>query len=191
MSLKETIRKQITEATKQRADVKKNILKVIIGEVDTLESRANPNLGLTHPAALADVEIYKIIKKTLQGVEEMLALQAAQGLLADLADAVAQLEHGVAVRVLDDNRVPQSREPAREHLARIPYIVLDPKETPTVRHAAVAFTTATYGINTAGTVYRMDDVPIPLRPAFASPFPSDEDVLRRIERRIMEGRGKE
>lgn len=72
MSLKETIRKQITDATKQRADVQKNILKVILGEIETQESRGNPNLGLSHPAALADVEIYKIIKKTLQGVEEML-----------------------------------------------------------------------------------------------------------------------
>src|SRR5437588_9318544 len=77
-------------------------------------------------------------------------------------------------------------QPAREHLARIPYIALDPKETPTVRQATVAFTTATYGINTGGTVYRMDDVPIPLRPAFESPYPSDEDVLKRLEKRIRE-----
>jgi hypothetical protein len=32
----------------------------------------------------------------------------------------------------------------------------------------------------------MDDLPIPLRPAFASPYPGDEEVLRRIERRIRE-----
>jgi formylmethanofuran dehydrogenase subunit B len=50
----------------------------------------------------------------------------------------------------------------------------------------VAFTTATYGINTAGAVHRMGDVPIPLRPAFASPYPGDEEVLRRIETRIRE-----
>lgn len=77
-------------------------------------------------------------------------------------------------------------QPAREHLARIPYIALDPKETATVRGATVAFTTATYGINTGGTVYRMDDVPIPLRPAFDSPYPSDEVVLKGIEKRIRE-----
>ena len=77
-------------------------------------------------------------------------------------------------------------QPAREHLARIPYVALDPKETPTVRGAAVSFTTATYGINTAGTVYRMDDVPIPLRPAFESPYWSDYDVLKGIERRLRE-----
>jgi len=75
-------------------------------------------------------------------------------------------------------------QPARDHLASIPYIALDAKETPTTRAAAVAFTVATYGINTPGTVYRMDDVPIPLRPAFDSPHPSDFEVLTNIEKRV-------
>jgi len=43
---------------------------------------------------------------------------------------------------------------------------------------------ATYGINTGGTVYRMDDVPIALRPAFLSPHPSDYEVLTAIEQRV-------
>ena len=75
-------------------------------------------------------------------------------------------------------------EPAREHLRRIPRVVLDPKLSTTARDATVQFTTATYGINTAGTVYRMDDVPIPLRPAFESPFRSDEEVLKAIDSAI-------
>jgi formylmethanofuran dehydrogenase subunit B len=66
-------------------------------------------------------------------------------------------------------------QPAREHLAAIPFIALDTKETPTTRAAAVAFSVATYG---------MDDVPIPLRPAFASPHPSDYEVLTQIETRV-------
>ena len=72
-------------------------------------------------------------------------------------------------------------EPARKHLRSIPTIVLDPKLSETAKGATVAFTTSTYGINTAGTVYRMDDVPIPLRPAFESPYPSDETVLKAVE----------
>ena len=80
-------------------------------------------------------------------------------------------------------------QPAREHLASIPFIALDAKETPTTRAAAVAFTVATYGINTPGTVYRMDDVPIPLRPAFDSPHPSDLEVLTNIEKRVKKIRG--
>lgn len=75
-------------------------------------------------------------------------------------------------------------QPAREHLRSIPSIVLDPKASATAQQATVRFTTSTYGINTPGTVYRMDDVPIPLRPAFESPFPSDETVLKAIDRRL-------
>jgi formylmethanofuran dehydrogenase subunit B len=101
------------------------------------------------------------------------------------ADVLARGEADAALVIASD---PMSNfsQGARAHLARIPYISLDPKETPTTRAAAVAFTTATYGINVAGTVYRMDDVPIPLRPAFDSPHPSDFDVLSRIEKRIQE-----
>jgi len=75
---------------------------------------------------------------------------------------------------------------AIEHMRRIPVIALDTKASHTTALAHVAFTTATYGINTGGTVYRMDDVPITLRPAFESPFPSDEQVLRRIRERLVQ-----
>jgi formylmethanofuran dehydrogenase subunit B len=50
----------------------------------------------------------------------------------------------------------------------------------------VVFTTATYGINTPGTVYRMDDVAITLRPASDSPYPSDEEILTAIKNRVRE-----
>jgi formylmethanofuran dehydrogenase subunit B len=75
---------------------------------------------------------------------------------------------------------------AREHLASIPYIALDPKETPTTRQATVAFTVAPYGISAPGTVYRMDDVPLPLRPAVPSPYPSDYEILSRLETRVRQ-----
>jgi formylmethanofuran dehydrogenase subunit B len=75
---------------------------------------------------------------------------------------------------------------AIDHLHRIPVISLDTKQTETSKLAHVAFTTATYGINTGGTVYRMDDVPITLRPAFDSPFPTDEEILTKIRKRVHE-----
>jgi formylmethanofuran dehydrogenase subunit B len=101
------------------------------------------------------------------------------------ADVLARGEADAALIVASDPLANFSG-PACEHLRRIPYIALDPKETPTTRHAAVAFTVAAYGINVPGTVYRMDDVPIPLRPAFDSPHPSDFDVLSGIERRVRQ-----
>jgi len=101
------------------------------------------------------------------------------------SDVLARGEADAALIVASDPMANFS-EPAREHLKRIPYIAMDPKETPTTRHAAVAFTVAAYGINVPGTVYRMDDVPIMLRPAFESPHPSDHLILKGIERRVRE-----
>ncbi len=89
-----------------------------------------------------------------------------------------------AALILASDPMANFADRARRHLRSIPYITLDPKETPTTRDATVAFTVATYGINVPGTVYRMDDVPIPLRPALESPHPSDFDVLRGIEQRV-------
>ena len=101
------------------------------------------------------------------------------------SDVLARREADAAMIIASDPMANFS-QPAREHLASIPYIAFDPKETPTTRHATVAFNVATYGINVPGTVYRMDDVPIPLRPAFESPLPSDFDVLQGIEKRVRE-----
>lgn len=71
-------------------------------------------------------------------------------------------------------------QPAIDHLKRIPTIVLDPHVTHTSRLARVHITTAPAGIAAPGTAYRMDEIPLPLRPAINSPYPSDEEVVRRI-----------
>jgi formylmethanofuran dehydrogenase subunit B len=75
-------------------------------------------------------------------------------------------------------------QPGIDHLARIPTIVLDPKVTHTSRLARVHITTAVTGISAAGTAYRMDEVPLPLRPALKSPYPTDEEVVRRIHEAV-------
>jgi formylmethanofuran dehydrogenase subunit B len=75
-------------------------------------------------------------------------------------------------------------QPAIDHLAAIPTIVLDPKVTHTSRLARVHFTTATMGISAPGTVYRMDEIPLPLRPILESPYPTDDEVIRRIHEKI-------
>ena len=101
------------------------------------------------------------------------------------SDVLARGEADAALIIASD---PMSNfsQPARDHLASIPSVVLDPKLSDTARTASVAFTVSTYGINTGGTVYRMDDVPIPLRPAFESPYMSDLEILRGIESRIRQ-----
>jgi formylmethanofuran dehydrogenase subunit B len=72
-------------------------------------------------------------------------------------------------------------QPAIDHLAKVPTIVLDPHVTHTSRLARVHITTAPAGISAPGTAYRMDEIPLPLRPALKSPYPSDEEVVRRIK----------
>jgi formylmethanofuran dehydrogenase subunit B len=96
------------------------------------------------------------------------------------SDVLARKEADAAMIIASDPLANFSQA-AREHLKSIPYIALDPKRTPTTESAEVVFHTATYGINVPGTVYRMDDVPIPLRPAFDSPQPSDLEILSGIE----------
>ena len=71
-------------------------------------------------------------------------------------------------------------QPAIDHIGRIPTIVLDPKVTHTSRLSRVHITTAVTGISAPGTAYRMDEIPLPLRPALKSPYPTDEEVIRRI-----------
>jgi len=71
-------------------------------------------------------------------------------------------------------------QPCIDHLARIPTIVLDPKVTHTSRLAKIHITTAVTGISAPGTAYRMDEVPLPLRPALQTSYPTDEQIIRRI-----------
>ncbi len=101
------------------------------------------------------------------------------------SDTLGRGEADAALIIASD---PMSNfsQPARDHLAKIKSVVLDPKLSETAKVATVAFTTSVYGINTGGTVYRMDDVPLSLRPAFPSPFRSDYEILKAIELRIRE-----
>lgn len=79
---------------------------------------------------------------------------------------------------------------AQRHLASIPQIVVDFRDAQIARSAAVAFRTATYGLHTAGTVYRADGVPLTLRPAVASQYPDAFTVLNELERRILTRQGR-
>ena len=73
---------------------------------------------------------------------------------------------------------------AQAHLASIPTIVLEyPHVSPKIS-GHVWFTTAVYGIHAAGTAYRMDETPIPLRQVCSSPYPTDETVLRGLLKRL-------
>jgi formylmethanofuran dehydrogenase subunit B len=63
-------------------------------------------------------------------------------------------------------------------------VVIGSTASVVAQRARVAVATAVPGIDTGGTVYRMDDVSIPLRAFLPSTSPSDEDVLREVTRRV-------
>lgn len=73
------------------------------------------------------------------------------------------------------NQLPPA---AHDGLTRIPSILLDGKPIP--GRSGIQITTAAGGVTAPGTVYRMDKVPLTTRPPLTSPYPSDEEVLRRI-----------
>lgn len=73
---------------------------------------------------------------------------------------------------------------ARSSLDSIPTIALDYPHAAPLRQASVQFTTAIYGIHAAGTTYRMDEIPIPLRKLVHSDLPTDEQVLGDLLQRL-------
>jgi formylmethanofuran dehydrogenase subunit B len=77
---------------------------------------------------------------------------------------------------------------ARSHLAKIPTIVLDSPVADVPIRPTVRFTTAIYGIHAAGTAYRMDEVPLPLKAFLPSDYLTDADVLSGIQSSIQKQR---
>ena len=73
--------------------------------------------------------------------------------------------------------IPHFSHAARDHLKAIPTIVIDYPNVPLEFTPTVRFTTAVYGLHAAGTAYRMDNVPFPLRALQSSHYPTDEKVL--------------
>ncbi|MBV9923300.1 MAG: formylmethanofuran dehydrogenase subunit B [Pseudonocardia sp.] len=65
-------------------------------------------------------------------------------------------------------------------LATIPTVVLDYPGVECPVRPTVQFTTAVYGVHAPGTVYRMDEIPIPLRAFLQTELPTDAEVLREI-----------
>ena len=96
--------------------------------------------------------------------------------------AGALLEHGEvdAAVIVGGEGLNKLSSLAQEQLVNIPVVVLDSPSAKLDFVPAVRFTTAVYGVHCAGTAYRMDEVPIPLRAVLNSELPSDEQVLNAL-----------
>lgn len=109
-----------------------------------------------------------------------------------VVDVLLRKESDAALIVASD---PVSNFPrkAAEHLVENPLIVIDPHMNVTSQMADVLIPSAFVGIETSGTAYRMDHVPIPLKKVVDPPrgILPDEEILRRIlkeVRKIKRGR---
>ncbi len=98
-------------------------------------------------------------------------------------DVLARQECDAALIIASD---PAAHFPLKavEHLAKIPTVVIDPKVSMTTLLADVVIPSAIVGIESEGTAYRMDGVPIRLRKVVDSEFESDSSILERIMERI-------
>lgn len=91
-------------------------------------------------------------------------------------DVLARKECDAALIVAAD---PVSSFPVASwsHLKDIPTIVMDPKVNLTSKIAKVCIPVAAAGIETEGTAYRMDGVPLRLKKVVDSPWLTDAEVL--------------
>jgi formylmethanofuran dehydrogenase subunit B len=111
-----------------------------------------------------------------------------------VVDILLRKESDAALVIASD---PASNFPrkAAEHLVKNPLIVIDPHMNVTALVGDVVFPSAIVGIEKAGTAYRMDHVPLPLKKVVEPPdgLLSDEEILRRIleEVRLIKSQNKE
>jgi formylmethanofuran dehydrogenase subunit B len=100
--------------------------------------------------------------------------------------AAALLERGEvdAALVVASDPLEHLRPAAAERLRELPTVVIDARTTATSEAAQVAFAAAADGIELAGTIHRMDGVPVPLRAPLAGERPGVDDVLAAIGGRL-------
>ena len=87
-----------------------------------------------------------------------------------------------AALVIASDPVSNFPRAAAEHLVKNPLIVIDPHMNATSQVADVIFPSAFVGIETRGTAYRMDHVPITLKKIVDPPkgVVTDKEILQRI-----------
>jgi formylmethanofuran dehydrogenase subunit B len=69
---------------------------------------------------------------------------------------------------------------ALSRLRQIPTVLIDWKDTIEWPDAAVSIRVAMPGVESGGTMFRLDGVPLALRPAIKSIYPADFEVLRML-----------
>jgi formylmethanofuran dehydrogenase subunit B len=93
-----------------------------------------------------------------------------------------------AMLVIASDPVAHFPKSSSQSIARIPLISIDPEVTPTTMLADVILPPSFAGIESEGTAYRMDHVPLPLKKVVEPPkgFISDQEILRRILKKVRD-----
>ncbi|MGZ7043167.1 MAG: formylmethanofuran dehydrogenase subunit B [Methanobacterium sp.] len=73
-----------------------------------------------------------------------------------------------------------------QRMAEIPVIAIEPHRTPTTEMADIIIPPAIVGIETEGSAYRMEGVPIRMRKVIESDLLSDKEILERIRSKVVE-----
>ena len=105
-------------------------------------------------------------------------------------------EESDASLVIASDPVSNFPKKAIEHMTKTPLIVIDPHMNVTSMVGDIVFPSSIVGLEKAGTAYRMDHVPLPLKKVVEPPegLLSDEEILTRIlkeVRRIKSQKKKE
>ncbi len=97
-----------------------------------------------------------------------------------------------AALVVASDPVAHFPKEAAQNLVKNSLIVIDPQPTPTSLMADVVIPSAFVGIETEGTAYRMDHVPLPLKRIVEPPetCQSDVEILQRILHEVRKIRGR-
>jgi formylmethanofuran dehydrogenase subunit B len=95
-----------------------------------------------------------------------------------------------AALVICDDPLTRLSATAKQRFAATPIIALDWQQTATMRAARIAIPLATIGVESGGTIFRADGVPLALRPSITAQFPADHDALAALMAAIVEATGK-
>jgi formylmethanofuran dehydrogenase subunit B len=93
-----------------------------------------------------------------------------------------------AALVVCDDPLSRFSGAAGERFRAIPTVAIDWRETATMAAARVAIPVALIGVESGGTVFRADGVPLALRPVLTSELPADQEVLRLLKSTIKNRR---
>jgi formylmethanofuran dehydrogenase subunit B len=102
-----------------------------------------------------------------------------------IVDVLLRKESDAALVIASDPVATLPRE-AVKHLVKNPLVVIDPHMNATSLMADIAFPSAFVGIETEGTAYRMDRVPLPLKKIVEPPegIFGDEEILKEILKEV-------